>query len=89
MGHAWGGNCVQKIIHDNADLGAWNIESAVLLSSVVRRDYVSLAKDGDEQGRSMIALSDKKILQLSGELDGLMRVSRVAEAFYHTKMNIN
>lgn len=48
MGHAWGGNCIQKIVHDNSDLGGWNVDSIVLLSSVVQRDYVQLVKDGDE-----------------------------------------
>lgn len=87
MGHAWGGNCIQKIVHDNADLGGWNVDSLVLLSSVVKRDYVQIIQDGDEQGKSQISLGDKKVLQLSGELDGLMRVSRVAESYYHTKLN--
>ena len=28
------------------------------------------------------------ILTIAGELDGLMRVSRIAESFYHTNKNI-
>jgi hypothetical protein len=48
------------------------------------RNSVHIQKDGSSK-----LDFDIPTMTISGELDGLMRVSRVAESFYHTFHNIN
>jgi hypothetical protein len=88
MGHSWGGNCVQTVLHANTKFEGWNLSNAVLLQSAIRRDFVSINKKGaDNEGKSGIALGSTPILTLGGSMDGLMRMSRFAEDWMHTMYN--
>ena len=48
-----------------------NIKGYILMGSFIKRTYYSLYT------------SSKKILTIQGDLDGLVRVTRIAESFYH------
>lgn len=62
----------------------------MLIGSAIDRKYISLVSDNSssEQGMSQIDLNSK-VLTITGEIDGLMRISRIAEAHYHSYRNIN
>lgn len=57
------------------------------MASSVQRNLVTIQKDGKSQidlGNSIIP-----IMIVGAELDGLNRVSRFAESYYHSNVNIN
>jgi hypothetical protein len=78
MSHSLAGSVMQNWI--NKHQGAanryknWNILGQVLLSTVIDRKYISILEDG----KSKIDFNHP-ILTVSGEMDGIMRLSRVAE----------
>jgi hypothetical protein len=70
--------------NQNSKYKQWNIIGLALMGSAIERKFISIQEDGT----SKVDFS-MPIFTLSGELDGLMRISRVAEQFYHTNKNIN
>lgn len=54
------------------------------MGSALMRKYVSI----EENGKSKIDFP-VKVLTIGGTKDGLFRVSRMAEYFYHSNKNIN
>ena len=75
---------VQKwLIQHQPSFDSMNIDGQVLIGAAPIRDAVHINKDGTSKLDFNIPT-----LSISGELDGLMRVSRVAESFYHTYHNI-
>jgi hypothetical protein len=86
MGHGFGGSVAQKFVNSNQESGyeQWNIVGQILMGSAIERNFISIQEDGASKIDFL-----KPILSVSGDLDGLMRISRAAEQFYHTKKNIN
>jgi len=56
----------------------------ILMANALMRKYVSI----DENGKSKIDYP-VDVLTIGGTTDGLFRVSRMAEYFYHSNKNIN
>jgi len=54
------------------------------MGSVLTRDTRSINKDGTSQYNYKVPT-----LTIGGTKDGLMRISRVAESFWHSHININ
>jgi hypothetical protein len=81
-----GGSVIQDWVNkqQNSKYKQWNIIGLSLMGSTIERKFISIQDDGT----SKIDFS-MPVLTVSGELDGLMRISRVAEQFYHTNKNIN
>jgi predicted alpha/beta hydrolase family esterase len=77
--HSLGGVMSQKYIKKNAD----KIKGQILMGSVLTRDQHSLNSDGSTHFDY-----PTPTLTLGGTKDGLMRVSRMAEAYYHQIDNI-
>ena len=63
----------------------WKIIGQILHGQVIQRQYVSL----DQTTGSSLIDFNVPSLTLAGDMDGLMRVTRVAEAYYHTQKNVN
>jgi len=78
--HSLGGVISQMYVKDNSDL----IKGQILMGSTLTRDHHSITDKGT-------TLFDYKTptLQLSGVKDGLLRISRGAEAFWHQEKNID
>jgi predicted esterase len=79
MGHSAGGSVAQKWVHKNQDgFEQWSIVGQILMGSAVERQYIQIQEDGTSK-------VDFKapIFSINGELDGLMRQSRVAEQAWH------
>lgn len=78
-GHSLGGVMAQGYANGNAD----TIKAQILMGSVLTRDHRAINKDGTSH-------YDFKVptLTIGGTKDGLMRVSRVAESFWHSHVNI-
>jgi predicted alpha/beta hydrolase family esterase len=72
--HSLGGVMAQKFSKDNSSL----IKGQILMGSVLTRDNHSLNKDGTTHFYYPVPT-----LTLGGTKDGLMRISRMAEAYYH------
>jgi hypothetical protein len=79
-GHSLGGVMAQGYTKDNAD----KIKAQVLMGSVLTRDQRSIDKDG-----TTVFDYGVPTMALTGSKDGLLRISRVAESYWHTNMNIN
>lgn len=79
-GHSLGGVMAQKYTEKNAD----TIKAQVLMGSVLTRDQRSINDDGTTQYDYNVPT-----LTIGGTKDGLMRISRVAESFWHSHININ
>jgi hypothetical protein len=79
-GHSLGGVMAQNYADKNAD----TFKAQVLMGSVLTRDQRSIDSDGTSK-------YDYKVptLTIGGTKDGLMRISRVAESFWHSHVNIN
>lgn len=83
IGHSWGGHAVQNFIHKHQDLvyNGWKVIGGVLLGSSIHRDLIKI----NDIGASVIDLpKDANILVIGGDFDGLNRVTRLAETFWHT-----
>lgn len=78
-GHSLGGVMSQKYAASNSD----TIKGSILMGSVLLRSYHSINDDGSTKWDYEVPT-----LTLSGTKDGLLRVSRVAEAFWHQYTNI-
>lgn len=88
VGHSWGGHAVQNFMNKYKE-GAfedWSIWGGVLLGSSIQRHLITVQQDGS----SFVDLGlAAPIMMFGAELDGLNRISRFAESFYHTNTNIN
>lgn len=78
--HSVGGLLTQKYISGDHSL----VEGAVLMGSTLTRGNRSINADGSTQFDFPVPT-----LSLGGTKDGLMRISRMAEAYYHGVENIN
>ena len=73
-GHSLGGVMAQKYAAKNAA----TIKGQILMGSVLLRDYHEINDDGTTKWNY-----DVPTLTLSGTKDGLLRITRVAEAYWH------
>lgn len=78
-GHSLGGVMSQKYAKSNTD----TIKGSILMGSVLLRDTHSINDDGTTHFDYPVPT-----LTLGGTKDGLMRVSRLAEAYWHQTKNI-
>jgi predicted alpha/beta-hydrolase family hydrolase len=78
-GHSLGGVMSQGYTADHSS----TVKAQVLMGSVLTRDKRSITKNGSTK-------IDYKVptLTVGGTKDGLMRISRVAESFWHSHENI-
>jgi len=79
-GHSLGGVMAQKYTKSNSN----TIKAQVLMDSVLTRDQRSINADGTSHYDYTVPT-----LTIGGTKDGLMRVSRVAESFWHSHVNLN
>jgi len=81
-GHSVGGALVPYIVHDSSKLapGFDNPEALVLMASFLVREFRTEAVEDVGPGQYKFPT---KVLTIGGELDGLARVTRMAEAFYN------
>lgn len=78
-GHSLGGVMTQKYAKKNTD----TIKGQILMGSVLLRENHSINDDGTTKWDY-----DVPTLTLAGTKDGLLRASRVAEAYWHQYKNI-
>merc|ERR1712060_896452 len=78
-GHSLGGVMAQRYAGKNADL----IKGQFLMGSVLMRDHHSINDDGTTHWDYPVPT-----LTLGGTKDGLMRITRLAEAYWHQYTNI-
>lgn len=78
-GHSLGGVMSQKYATKHSD----TIKGSILMGSVLLRDYRSINDDGTSHFDYNVPT-----LTLGGTKDGLMRVTRLAEAYWHQYTNI-
>ena len=78
-GHSLGGVMAQKYTKSNSD----TIKAQVLMGSVLTRDQRKINADGTSHYDYNVPT-----LTIGGTKDGLMRVSRVADSFWHSEVNI-
>ena len=79
-GHSLGGVMAQKYAKGKSD----SIKGQILMGSTLLRDYRSIQDDGKSSYDY-----DVPTLTLGGTKDGLMRITRVAESYWHNYENIN
>jgi len=77
-GHSLGGVMAQQ--YSNGNNG---IKAQILMGSVLTRDHRSIQPDGTSKFNYKVPT-----LTIGGTKDGLMRISRVAESFWHAHENI-
>jgi pimeloyl-ACP methyl ester carboxylesterase len=79
--HSLGGVMLQDWVKNHSD----KVEGIVLMGSVLLRGKHELMSDGATE------FPDYHVptLTIGGTKDGLMRITRVAEAYYHSVDNIN
>ena len=77
-GHSLGGVMTQMYAKDNSE-----IKGQILMGSVLTRDRHSINDDGTTHFDY-----DVPTLTIGGTKDGLMRVSRLAEAYWHQYTNL-
>lgn len=78
--HSLSGVFSQDYARDNKDL----VEGAILMGSVLLRKQREIQDDGKTSFKGF----DIPVLTLVGEKDGLLRISRGAESFWHQHVNI-
>ena len=78
-GHSLGGVMAQRYANSNTD----TIKGQFLMGSVILRGNHSINDDGTTHFDYSVPT-----LTLGGTKDGLMRVSRLAEAYWHSQINI-
>lgn len=78
-GHSAGGAVAQSYATDHADL----IKAQVLMGAAITRDHREINSDGTTKYNYNVPT-----LTLGGTKDGMMRISRIAEAFWHSDVNI-
>mmetsp|Transcript_5600 Transcript_5600/g.9632 ORF Transcript_5600/g.9632 Transcript_5600/m.9632 type:complete len:148 (+) Transcript_5600:354-797(+) len=84
-GHSFGGSVAQKFVSAHQDTYQnWEIQGQILLSSAINREYYEIKDDGSTQLHF-----SKPISVIGGNLDGLMRITRIAESYYHGVKNVN
>lgn len=89
IGHSWGGHAVQNFMnkYKEGSFEDWHIMGGVLLGSSIQRHLITVQKDGS----SFVDMGPNStpIMIFGAEMDGLNRISRFAESFYHTSINID
>ena len=78
-GHSLGGVMAQKFTNGKNS----GIKAQILMGSVLTRDNRSIQSDGTSKYNYNVPT-----LTIGGTKDGLMRISRVAESFWHSYNNI-
>lgn len=78
-GHSLGGVMAQGYTKSNSD----TVKAQVLMGAVLTRDQRSINADGTSNIDYPVPT-----LTVGGTKDGLMRISRVSEAFWHSHINI-
>jgi predicted esterase len=78
-GHSAGGAVAQGYANDHADV----IKAQVLMGAAITRDHREIKSDGTTKFNY-----DVPTLTLGGTKDGMMRISRIAESFWHSDVNI-
>merc|ERR1719285_1569126 len=78
--HSLGGVMSQNYVNSHKDI----IKGQFLMGSVLTRDKRKIQKNGTSHYNY-----DVPTLTIGGTKDGLMRISRVAEAFWHSYVNID
>lgn len=79
-GHSFGGVVAQKYTEGNAD----QIKAQVLMGSTLTRETRGLESDG-----TSIYNYGVPTMTIGGTKDGMMRISRIAESYWHSTVNIN
>jgi len=79
-GHSLGGVMAQGYTKDNAD----KIKAQVLMGSVLTRSQRSI----DSAGTTVFDYG-VPTMSVVGTKDGLLRISRAAESFWHGNVNVN
>lgn len=79
-GHSLGGVMAQGYTKTHTDI----VKAQVLMGSVLTRDNRSISADG-----STVFDYGVPTMSIGGSKDGLMRMSRVAESFWHSDINVN
>jgi poly(3-hydroxybutyrate) depolymerase len=79
-GHSLGGVMAQNYANDNKDV----IKGQVLMGSVLTRGKREIKADGTTHFNY-----DVPTLTIGGTKDGLMRVSRLAESYWHSYTNVD
>lgn len=77
-GHSLGGVMAQKYAAGNMD----QIKGLITMGSTLTRDNRKMNKDGTTHFNNVPTLT------IGGTKDGLMRITRIAETWYHAKDNI-
>ena len=80
-GHSLGGYMLSKFLKTNSQDAA----AVILMSSFLTREHNRLSWPG---GESIIEYP-VPVLTIGGELDGMCRVTRMAEAFYKQQINLH
>jgi hypothetical protein len=78
-GHSLGGVMAQKYTNGKNS----GVKAQILMGSVLTRDNRSIQSDGTSKYNYNVPT-----LTIGGTKDGLMRISRVAESFWHSHDNI-
>jgi hypothetical protein len=65
------------------DGNAKTIKGCITMGSTLTRDYTSINKDGTSHSKFRTPS-----LTIGGTKDGLMRITRIAEAWYHARTNV-
>ena len=82
VGHSLGGVILQRFLRDDSPGGNWNgtfpVVGQVLMGAGLLRTYFSVGNDG-----ASVVDFPVPTLCLQGELDGLFRVTRGAEGWFH------
>lgn len=73
-GHSLGGVMAQNYANKNSDV----IKGLILMGSVLERGTHEINENGETHFTFKVPT-----LTMAGEKDGLMRISRVAESWYH------
>jgi pimeloyl-ACP methyl ester carboxylesterase len=79
-GHSLGGVMAQGYTEDHAD----TVKAQVLMGSVLTREKREILDDGNTQFNYGVPT-----MSVAGSKDGLLRLSRAAEQFWHTNINIS
>ena len=78
-GHSLGGAMIQGYTQDHPD----QVKAQVLMGSTLTREKHSINKDGTTHWNYQTPT-----MSVGGTKDGLMRVSRMAESFWHSNINV-
>jgi len=81
-GHSIGGDLTQEYLNSNNEEVSM-IKSQILMGSAINRSNRKIQDDGKSH------IDQITTLQLGGSRDGVMRISRMAESYYHQVKNVD